>query len=166
MKIENVLCAHIAHDNSLLADPQISWVHISPSRVSTHDRDITYVYITAVSMVCATVCSVADQRKYKSTASLAFLMEIHLSPVNSPHKGPVTWKMFLLDHVITAIGMNIKGLACMLSYWIIARPNTMTPENRHFHMKSITPTINILAMEMVSTEMPLIWPQRESINLW
>ena len=42
----------------------------------------------------------ADQRKHLSSASLAFVWGIHRSPVNSPHKGPVTRKMFLFDNVI------------------------------------------------------------------
>ena len=41
-----------------------------------------------------------DQRKHKSSASLAFLRGIHRWPVNSPHKGPVTRKMFPFDDVI------------------------------------------------------------------
>ena len=42
----------------------------------------------------------ADQRKHQSSASLAFVRGIHLWPVNSPHKGPVTGKMFPFDVVI------------------------------------------------------------------
>ena len=56
--------------------------------------------ITRVSIVCSTVCSVADQRKHQSSASLAFVMGIHRWPMNSPHKGPVTRKMFPFDDVI------------------------------------------------------------------
>ena len=56
--------------------------------------------ITGVSNVYLTVCSDADQRKHKSTASLAFVRGINRWPVNSPHKGPVTRKMFPLDDVI------------------------------------------------------------------
>ena len=41
-----------------------------------------------------------DQRKHQSSASLAFVWGIHRGPVNSPHKGPVTRKMFPLDDVI------------------------------------------------------------------
>ena len=41
-----------------------------------------------------------DQRKHKSSASLAFVRGIHRWPVNSPHKGPVTRKMFSFDDVI------------------------------------------------------------------
>ena len=36
----------------------------------------------------------------KSTASLGFVREIHRWPVISPHKGPVTRKMFPFDDVI------------------------------------------------------------------
>ena len=41
-----------------------------------------------------------DQRKHQSSASLAFVGGIHRWPMNSPHKGPVTRKLFLLDDVI------------------------------------------------------------------
>ena len=56
--------------------------------------------ITNLTIVCSTVYSGADQRKQQSSASLAFVREIHRWPVNSPHKGPVTRKMFPFDHVI------------------------------------------------------------------
>ena len=56
--------------------------------------------ITGVSIVCSLVCSGADQRKHQSSASLAFVRGIHRSPMDSPHKGPVTRKMFPFDDVI------------------------------------------------------------------
>ena len=56
--------------------------------------------ITSVSVVCLAVCSGADQRKHQSFALLAFVKGIHRSPVKSPHKGPVTRKMFPFDDVI------------------------------------------------------------------
>ena len=59
--------------------------------------------ITGVSMVCSTVCSGANQRKHQSSASLVFVREIHRWPVNSPHKGPVTRKMFPFDDVIMGL---------------------------------------------------------------
>ena len=59
--------------------------------------------ITSVSMICSTVCSDADQRKHQSSASLAFVRGIHRWSVNSPHKGPVTRKMFPFDDVIMFI---------------------------------------------------------------
>ena len=55
---------------------------------------------TGVSIVYATVCSGADQRKHQSSAPLAFVRGIHRSPVNSPHQGPVTRKIFPFDDVI------------------------------------------------------------------
>ena len=56
--------------------------------------------ITSLTIVCAAFYSGADQRIYQSSASLAFVRGIHRWPVNSPHKGPVTRKMFPFDDVI------------------------------------------------------------------
>ena len=78
--------------------------------VSNHGNELTYYsdvirsamasQFTGVSSVYSTICSGADQRKYQSAASLAFVRGIHQGPVNSPHKGPVTRKMFPFDDVI------------------------------------------------------------------
>ena len=57
--------------------------------------------ITSLTIVYSTVYSDADQRKHQSSASLAFV-----SPENSPHKWPVTRKMFPFDVVI----MNKSGI--------------------------------------------------------
>ena len=59
--------------------------------------------ITSLTIVYSTVYSGADQRKHQSSASLVFVRGIHRSPVNSPHKGPVTRKMLPFDHVIMRI---------------------------------------------------------------
>ena len=56
--------------------------------------------ITSLASVYSTVWLGADQRKHQSSASLAFVRGIHRRPVNSPHKGPVTRKMFPFDDVI------------------------------------------------------------------
>ena len=56
--------------------------------------------ITSLTSVYWTVHPGADQRKHQSSASLAFVWEIHRRPVNSPHKWPVTRKMFPFDDVI------------------------------------------------------------------
>ena len=50
--------------------------------------------ITSLTIVYSTVYSVADQRKHQSSASLAFVRGIRRRSVNSPHKCPVTLKMF------------------------------------------------------------------------
>ena len=44
--------------------------------------------------------SSADQRKHLNSVSLVFVRGIHRWPVNSPHKWPVTRKMFPFDDVI------------------------------------------------------------------
>ena len=56
--------------------------------------------ITSITVVCLTVYSGTGQTKHQSFASLAFVRGIHRWPVNSPHKGPVTRKMFPFDDVI------------------------------------------------------------------
>ena len=56
--------------------------------------------ITSLTIVYSIVYSGTDQRKHQSSASLAFVRGIHRGPVNSPHKGPVTRKMFPFDDVI------------------------------------------------------------------
>ena len=68
--------------------------------------------ITGVSIVCSTVCLCANQRKHQSSASLTFARGIHRWPVDSPHKGPVTRKMFPFDDVIIHVYRN----PCFSSY--------------------------------------------------
>ena len=69
--------------------------------------------ITGVSNLHSTVCCCADQRKHESSSSLAFVREIHRSPVDSPHKGSLTRKMFPFDYVIMVTIPTI--VLCMLS---------------------------------------------------
>ena len=56
--------------------------------------------ITSLTIVYTTVYSGTDQRKHQSSASLAFGRGIHRWPVNSPHKWPVTRKMYPFDDAI------------------------------------------------------------------
>ena len=69
-----------------------------------HSNDVTMSAmtseITSLTIVYWTVYSGADQRKQQSSASLAFVWGTRRWPVNSPHKGPVTRKMFPFDDVI------------------------------------------------------------------
>ena len=57
--------------------------------------------ITGVSVVCSNFCSGADQRK-RHSASLAFVRGNHRWPVHSPHRVPVTRKMFPFNDIIMA----------------------------------------------------------------
>ena len=56
--------------------------------------------ITSLTVVYSIVYSDADQIIHQSSASLAFVWGIHRGPVDSPHKWPVTRKMFPFDDVI------------------------------------------------------------------
>ena len=95
--------------------------------------------ITSLTIVYSTVYSGADERKHQSSASLAFVREIHRWPVNSPHKGPVTPKMFPFDDVIMKshsyinlrrssdrlrfiMGIPIRVRRCLFGY-IVAQRN-------------------------------------------
>ena len=72
--------------------------------------------IPSLTIVYSTVYSGADQSKHQNSASLAFVQRIHRGPVNSPHKWPVTRKMFPFDDVIISAGNQtsddcaLKGL--------------------------------------------------------
>ena len=78
----------------------------------SHYSDVTISarasQITSLTIVYSTIYSGAYQRKHHSSASLAFFRGIHRWPVNSPHKGPVTRKMFPFDDVI----MNSEIIPC------------------------------------------------------
>ena len=77
------------------------WVKMVPSGAHQHDVIMSMMapQITGLMIVYSTVYSGTDQRKHQSSASLAFVRGIHRWPVNSPHKGPVTRKMFPFDDV-------------------------------------------------------------------
>ena len=51
-------------------------------------------------IVYSTFYSGTDERKHQSSTSLAFVQGIHRWLVNSPYKGPITWKMLPFDDVI------------------------------------------------------------------
>ena len=82
--------------------------------------------ITGIPIVCSTVCSGAYQGKYQSSAWLAFVKGIHRSPVDSPHKGPVTRKMLLFDDVIMSSLLLVKiynfGKYVRLSVFLLVCP--------------------------------------------
>ena len=60
----------------------------------------TAYQITSLTIVYSTDYSDAF-RKHQSSALLAFVRGIHQGPVNSPHKWPVTRKMFPFDDIMT-----------------------------------------------------------------
>ena len=68
----------------------LQWRNNGRDGVSNHQLIILY----------SNVYSGADQRKHQNSASLAFVRGIHRWPMNSPHKWPVTRKMFPFDDII------------------------------------------------------------------
>ena len=74
--------------------------------------------ITSLVIVYSTVYSDADQSNYQSSASLAFVRGIHRRPVNSPHKWPVTPKMFPFDDVIINI-MWLQSIHSLEAVWVV-----------------------------------------------
>ena len=77
-------------NTSHISVPSLQWRHNGRDSVSNHQPHDVY----------AIVYSDADQRKHQSSASLVFIRGIHRGQVNSPHKWPVTRKMFPFDDVI------------------------------------------------------------------
>ena len=75
--------------------------------------------ITSLTIVYSTVYSDADQRKPQSSASLAFVRRIHRRPVNSPHKWPVTWKMFPFDDVIMPMDSLMAPSHYLNQCWLL-----------------------------------------------
>ena len=80
---------------TLLSSPQNHYNDVIMGAIASQITSLTSVY--------SILYSDADQRKHQSSASLAFMRGIHRGPVNSPHKWPVTRKMFPFDDVIMAI---------------------------------------------------------------
>ena len=89
----------------------------------------TVSQITSLTTVYSTVLSGVDKKKHQSSASLAYVRGIHRWPVNSPHKWPVTRKMFPFDDVIIyshfvgyqlfLILLSINGRPDRTRYWSI-----------------------------------------------
>ena len=87
-----------------------------------HYNDVTMSamasQISSHTIVYSIVCSGADRRKHPSSSSLAFVRGIHLWPMNSPHKGSVTRKMFPLDDVIMIVGCLSRKLIGTKNFFI------------------------------------------------
>ena len=75
--------------------------------------------ITSLTIVYSTVLTGADQRKHQSSASLTFVWGIHHWLVNSPHKGPITRKMFPFDDVIMGTCTEFCCILFCCSYTVV-----------------------------------------------
>ena len=70
----------------------------------------------------------ADQRRHQSSVPLAFVRGIHRSPVNSPHKGPVTRKMFPFDDVIMFQPLCVNPPCDGTGIFRVNKVNTMSAD--------------------------------------
>ena len=95
--------------------PEPMMIHFNDALLCFHHSDVimgaTASQITSLTSVFSAVYSDANQRKHQSSASLAFVRGIHRGPVNSPHKWPVTRKMFPFDDVIMLCTETVTELA-------------------------------------------------------
>ena len=90
--------------------------------------------ITSLTIVYSRVYSDADQRKHQSSASLAFVWGIHRRPVNSPHKWPVTRKMFPFDDVIISANNAFQTLnQILLNNYTTSLPSSNGHRSRALH---------------------------------
>ena len=96
----------------------------------THYNDVIIGWmasqITSLTIVYLTVCSGADKIKHQSSASLAFVRGIHRSPVNSPHKGTVTRKMFpFYDVIMLVFCPHWHSVSSTVASWRLLLPATL-----------------------------------------
>ena len=116
--------------------------------------------ITSLTIVYSTVYSDADQRKHQSPASLAFVWGIHRRPVNSPHKWPVTRKMFPFDdvimlriYVIDRYTICMRSLVHVVPHFV----QLIAVSDAYMRQWIIPPLIQIMACRLVCV-MPLSDP--------
>ena len=112
--------------------------------------------ITGLTIVYTTVYSDADQSKHQSCASLAFMWGIHRGPVNSPHKWPVTRKMFPFDDVIMICNLTKTHLGSLPSE--VKHPPGHRQAWHWIHYNDVT----MSAMASQITDVSNCWFQRRS----
>ena len=99
-----IMCSTVTFNRHIMIMIKRCIIFIHLAIICYHYGDVimgTMAYhITGITIVYSTVYSGADQRKHRSSASLAFVRGIHRGPVNFPHKRPVARKVFPFDDVI------------------------------------------------------------------
>ena len=128
--------------------------------------------ITIPTIVYSTVYSDADQRKHQNSAPLAFVQDIHRWLVNSPHKRPVTWKMFPFDDIIMdwentfiILFQHLSGaieLECVLTH-IFLDQDSSNPETDN--IKTIFVSDNIwISLELQLNIVPCGMKMNDSLS--
>ena len=101
--------------------------------------------ITNLTIVYSTVHADANKKKHQSSASLAFVWGIHRGPVNSPHKWPVTRKMFPFDDVIMNCIETIQGFPLLHILFVLRKHWwwCLLWGSGHVYRKSFVPEIMV-----------------------
>ena len=107
--------------------------------------------IAGFSIVGSAVCSGAGERKYQSSASLAFVRGIHRWPVNSSHKGPVTQKMCPFHDVI--MGNLRLGWKCSIKVFYL--DDFILDQNDNFWRVCRIPPCSIFKSNMTATTLQI-----------
>ena len=150
--LQNLLCG--APQDSILG-PLFFYVYINDlANVCKHpipllfadDTNLFYHYddvimgaiasqIISLTIVYSIVYSGTDHRKHQSSALLALVRWVHRGPVISPHKGPVTRKMFPFDDVIMCENDNHttdKWRTKFISEWLKINRISRNVKNTHY----------------------------------
>ena len=103
------------------------WMKISECHYNCVIMGSMAFQITSLAIVYSAVYLGADQRKHQSSASLAFVKGIHRRSVNSPHKGPLTRKMFPFDDDIMVCDFVIVSPDNNLAWaWIYSQTSNIS----------------------------------------
>ena len=105
----------VSWSTSSFSNDFINTVWVAAFHYSDVIMGATASQITSLTIVFSAVYSDADQRKHQSSTSPAFVRGIHRGLVNSPHKWPVTRKMFPFDDVIMELSQSkteLKPIKC------------------------------------------------------
>ena len=128
----------------------------------------TVSLITSLTFVYWAINSDTDQRKHQSSASLAFVREIHRGPVNSPHKWPVPRKMFPFDDVIMRDSKqrwpSIKGanFGTQFEAYILR----LIGFENYFRIYMQEHTINVACFWIILDMIQRIYVSRVSMKVW
>ena len=103
-------CSQGAIWNILDTYREMEHLKLCPKHYNDFIMGVIASQITSLTIVYSIVYSCADQRKNKCFASLTFVR----SPVISPHKGPVTRKMFPFYDVIISLNRRVCSILSRL----------------------------------------------------
>ena len=147
------------------------WIHLmlDPEYAGKHYDDVIMSaiasQITSLTIVYSIVDSDADQRKHQSSATLAFVWGIHRGPVNSPHKWPVTRKMFPFDDVIMT--ESVAAVDTLNWYWLcnMGRWLSLMKNDLNYLHKFIKLFTQEIQFENIVSTMVAILSRRQCVKM-